>query len=338
MCAEALSQDEIDALLRGQSGATEGEESVLAPEESEAVSQYVDLFRTASKDVWSALLGMEASFDLEKVESLSSDKLPSSCPEDLALLSTEHTKDIQGPMLVVFAEPLAGALAGAMTGSSGEFGELEQSALGEGQGQVFGTVCTQLGQKLKATTQVQPATVEVCRNSDELLANRGKALGERVVAAYLQMKAGDHSGPVVLVFSNEVIDGLMKAALEPELSQTAPARAAAGPTPAGDVRPAVFDEFPSAEVKTQPSNLDLILDIGLDIRVELGRTDMRIKEVLELGPGAVIELDKLAGEPVDLLVNDKLFARGEVVVIDENFGVRVTDILNIKDRIEAMGE
>ncbi len=70
--------------------------------------------------------------------------------------------------------------------------------------------------------------------------------------------------------------------------------------------------------------------------MELGRTHRKIREVLELGPGSVVELDKLAGEPVDVLVNGKLFAKGEVVVIDENFGVRITDILTIEERIEAL--
>jgi len=80
-------------------------------------------------------------------------------------------------------------------------------------------------------------------------------------------------------------------------------------------------------------NLDLLLDIPLKVTVELGRTSKMIKDILELSQGSIIELDKLAGEPVDILVNNKLIAKGEVVVIDENFGVRVTDIISQRDRI-----
>lgn len=79
--------------------------------------------------------------------------------------------------------------------------------------------------------------------------------------------------------------------------------------------------------------LDLLMDVPLRVTVELGRTRMQIRDVLELGKGSVVELDKLAGEPVDLLVNGKLIARGEVVVIDENFGVRVTDIVSPAERL-----
>ncbi|OPZ64810.1 MAG: Flagellar motor switch protein FliN [Candidatus Aerophobetes bacterium ADurb.Bin490] len=75
------------------------------------------------------------------------------------------------------------------------------------------------------------------------------------------------------------------------------------------------------------------MDVPLSVTVELGRTNKLVREVLDLSPGSVIELDKLAGEPVDILVNGKYIAKGEVVVIDENFGIRITDIVRPADRI-----
>jgi len=81
------------------------------------------------------------------------------------------------------------------------------------------------------------------------------------------------------------------------------------------------------------SNIDLLLDVPLQITVELGRTRMLIKDVLELGIGSVVELNKLAGEAVEVFVNNKLIAKGEVVVIDENFAVRITSIINPQDRL-----
>ncbi len=84
------------------------------------------------------------------------------------------------------------------------------------------------------------------------------------------------------------------------------------------------------------NNLNLLMDIPLKVTVELGRTQRQIKDILELSQGSIIELDKLAGEPVDILVNNKLIAKGEVVVIDENFGVRVTDIISQWDRIQKL--
>ena len=109
---------------------------------------------------------------------------------------------------------------------------------------------------------------------------------------------------------------------------------AAGQQAAGtSVHPVQFQPF-DGDIDVQGgTNLDLLLDVNLKVSVELGRTDLTIKDVLALGPGSVVELDKLAGEPVDILVNDHLIAKGEVVVVDENFGVRVTDIVSPQKRI-----
>ncbi len=83
-------------------------------------------------------------------------------------------------------------------------------------------------------------------------------------------------------------------------------------------------------------NLQLILDIPLRVTVELGRTKMPVNELLNLGQGSVIELNKLAGEPMEVFVNDKLIARGEAVVVNEKFGVRLTDIISTKERVEQL--
>lgn len=86
------------------------------------------------------------------------------------------------------------------------------------------------------------------------------------------------------------------------------------------------------------SGLDLLLDIPLEVTVELGRVRMVVKDVIELGSGSIVEIDKAAGEPVDLMVNGRLVARGEVVVIEDNFGVRITEILSPADRLARLNE
>jgi flagellar motor switch protein FliN/FliY len=90
------------------------------------------------------------------------------------------------------------------------------------------------------------------------------------------------------------------------------------------------------ELKQSP-NLDFILDIPLEISVELGRTKIPISDLLQLGQGSVIELAKLTGEPLEILVNQKLVARGEVVVINDKFGVRLTDIISPAERVKQLG-
>ena len=91
-----------------------------------------------------------------------------------------------------------------------------------------------------------------------------------------------------------------------------------------------------AEPKGNDRNLQLILDIPLKLSVELGRTKMPVSELLNLTQGSVIELNKLAGEPMEVMVNDKLIARGEAVVVNEKFGVRLTDVISPAERVEQL--
>jgi flagellar motor switch protein FliN len=107
-----------------------------------------------------------------------------------------------------------------------------------------------------------------------------------------------------------------------------------GPAPIGDLGP---DTPPpsAAPVLALDPDLALVLDVPVDLVVEIGRTRMTIRETLAIGRGSIVTLDKLAGEPADLLVNGRLIARGEVVAIDEEFGFRVTDVVSPERRLEA---
>ena len=102
------------------------------------------------------------------------------------------------------------------------------------------------------------------------------------------------------------------------------------------VKKVSFRQIVPSDEAVDKVNIDRLVDVSLNLSVELGRKNMRIKEILGLGPGKIIELDKLAGEPVDLLVNGKLLAKGEVVVVDENFGVRITELIDPLDRVKML--
>jgi flagellar motor switch protein FliN len=103
--------------------------------------------------------------------------------------------------------------------------------------------------------------------------------------------------------------------------------------------PVEFQQLsPQAGGEETRNNIDLLLDVKMPVAIELGRTEMAISEILGLGPGSVVELNKLAGEPVDLLVNNKIIARGEVVVVDENFGVRITLLMSPQERLKSLAQ
>jgi flagellar motor switch protein FliN/FliY len=173
----------------------------------------------------------------------------------------------------------------------------------------------------------------------------------------------ENEASVVNAVADQAEEAVEEAGAEEAGSEGSPeAESRAGEEPEGlESRPELEEEFPDlSHVKVEetmasraefqqlspPSprtgvtgtNIDMLLDVKMPVAIELGRTEMPISEILTLGPGSVVELDKLAGEPVDLLVNDKIVARGEVVVVDENFGVRITMLMSPEERLKSLAK
>ena len=99
-----------------------------------------------------------------------------------------------------------------------------------------------------------------------------------------------------------------------------------------------FGELNTIEKEVSDHKIDMLLEVELDVTIELGRKRMTIQEVLQLGKGSIIELSKLAGEPVDIFVNQKKLAQGEVVVVDENFAIRITNLIEKSERLKSLGK
>jgi flagellar motor switch protein FliN/FliY len=143
-----------------------------------------------------------------------------------------------------------------------------------------------------------------------------------------------HSGQATQASGLEKEDDWASALAE----QTAATQVAAPSAPAADAPPAgqqVFQPLDSGAV-SGGSDIDMIMDIPVQLSVELGRTRLTIKNILQLGQGSVVELEGLAGEPMDIFVNGYLIAQGEVVVVDEKYGIRVTDIITPADRLNRL--
>jgi flagellar motor switch protein FliN len=140
----------------------------------------------------------------------------------------------------------------------------------------------------------------------------------------------EKAGPMVGSDSNEMTDSIgLNVSEMDDLSKvtTFPDEAGGG----GDGFAAM-----SSATGASSQNIDMLLDVDLDVSIELGSSMLSIKRILELAPGSIVELDRMAGEPVDLLVNNKVVAKGEVVVIDENFGIRIVSLVSPQERIRSL--
>lgn len=152
--------------------------------------------------------------------------------------------------------------------------------------------------------------------------------------ATVDVSVGDATSQVICLASPAVVNDLVEGAG----AEAARERSRQSPEQVR-VRPGTFGQLEEqAYAVTSSRSLDLLMDIELPVSVELGRVNMSIRSILGLGPGAVVELDKFSGEPVDLFVNNKKFAEGEVVVVDQNFGVRITALVGASERLNAARE
>jgi len=158
---------------------------------------------------------------------------------------------------------------------------------------------------------------------------------EALLAAETSAEAVDDAAPSDGPLSQADIEALLTA----EQAPAAFAQAAVPAEPEPVVEAIALDELFAVEAPIdERAQIELLLDVPLAITVELGQATVTIRELLELGQGSILPLDRRAGEPVDVLVNGQRLARGEVVVIDEDFGIRVTDVVSRTDRLRSMGE
>ena len=344
MCAEALSQDEIDALLRGETPPPPPPS--ITPEEEDTIRDFTQILSRSGHDVLSTLLGEDTTLESGDFSETDASSIDTDIDTQNVVVAELNYKGMaQGKSLIIMPVDSALKLATQMTGGGAdtEFGDLEESAFSEAIQSLYSSVNTQLAAKLGGEIMLDPPDI-ITRPGD--MRDIMPESSERLILLTHHIQSGAVSGPIYQIIPKNLLHSIASASPRKEAYHDEIPKFGAATAPPVLDHPAQFMPTgygipaqtlaPPPGVNVDISNLELILDIQLEVKVELGRTQRKIREVLELGPGSVVELDRLAGEPVDVLVNDKLFAKGEVVVIDENFGVRITDILSIEERIEAL--
>lgn len=288
----------------------------------------------------SGLLGKSVSLSPAGVSAISAGDLGDKFFGGVAQVPVTVSGVANGPALLVFNESAAALMADLLIGGDGSnppeaLNDLHLSAVGEVGSQLAAALLEGLGQGLGKSLNGTAGDLSPVQASDLAAASAG--LGASLVACDFSLDVeGAMPSPFVLVLGENVAAALAgsgaAAGAAPQQS-TASNSGFGGSMNAPVVQAAQLSQLTGSLPAGAGNNLELLMDVPLQVTVELGRTMKMVKEVLALGPGSVLELDKLAGEPVDILVNEKPIAKGEVVVIDENFGIRVTEILAPRDRV-----
>jgi flagellar motor switch protein FliN/FliY len=370
----ALSQDEIDALLAGvdSSGLGSPTPAPAAPaagaggseDERRALQGFLSSAIDAESSNLSMMTGATVSLKGPQVSFTNRESLLAQFPDMVTVVKADFNSGFPGEHLFVIPEETAKSIASLMNKEENiELDEMSMSVIGEVVSQLVGTQITALTDKT-GNKSIAAAAPEANNVPKAVAALPG---GEFASALY-QLDLGDGKpnqiwevyGPGVSSDIARALNGGSAAAAPPNMGMDMggmsmpgmPAMGggmsmpgmgggmAMGGMPMGaaaNVQAVQFPNLMPRPTAQEQGNIGLIMDVFMEMTVELGRTRKLIKDILGMGEGTIIELDKLAGEAVDILVNHKLIAKGEVVVIDENFGVRVTEIVSPMERMSDMG-
>jgi flagellar motor switch protein FliN/FliY len=354
----SLSQDEIDALLQGADEASfDNSDPVVAgadflsPLDRDLLADILNFSFGMAGQTLETLLSKSVKFSNATVDSKQAGDVSNEIGTGGAVvLMSNLSGPVNGRACLVLSLENASKIVTLLLGglSTGALDSQQLQTLKNTFAPVMGNITVQMGVKLGTLINGSPLEASMAKNPKDLILPDGKNLVKTtlnlnidsvgVFKAYYVISQA--TAEEILNFSkkgpqrSEAANGGMNVNI-PQMGggfgmqQNQPSLSQVG------IKGVSFPSLASATQSSGGSNLNLLMDVQMSVTVELGRTKMYIKDILGLGEGSIIELDKLAGEPVDLLVNGKLIAKGEVVVIDENFGVRVTDIVSPTDRLKS---
>ncbi len=407
--SEMLSQEEIDALLRGDSGGDSQDEASaemnsqegLSGEEIDALGEIGNISMGTSATTLFTLLNNKVNITTPKVSVTTWDELAQNYSKPYVAVHVQYTHGLEGTNLLVLNESDVRIITDLMMGGEGEdsgeeIGDLQLSAIGEAMNQMIGSSATSLATMFNKKIDISPPRAFIISFTDDSKTTiSGLDPTSKIVKISFRMEVGDVIDSEIMQilpieFAKDLVENLFNsmggrsstaAAQQPTQTQppqpqpqpqvtaeprpntqpqqpqqpqyqTPPQQPQPSYNPQYDVRmpearlqheeprmvnvqPIQYQNFEAGDAwAPEKESMELIMDVPLEITVELGRTKKYIKDILEFSPGTILELDKLAGEPVDIMVNGKYIAKGEVVVIDESFGVRITDIVSTAKRVK----
>ena len=353
MSDDSLSQEEIDALMVASDAGAAAEPSTETPlddpsqlsaHERDTLGEVGNICMSSAATALSALLGQPVQITTPQVDLVDGAEVRGR-DGSAVVVAIEYTEGLDGRNVFVIGTRDASVVADLMMGGEGtpadEVGEAQLSAIAEAMNQMAGGAATAMAEMVGRRVDISSPSVDLLDLNDPAVGLELGIAGAMVRTAF-QLRVGDLLDTTLmqlmpLAFARALVDSLTTAEAAGGTASGAEdddRHLRAVPVPVA--QPVAFPSLDEMPASPGGSDISLLLDVPLQVTVELGRTQLRIRNVLELVPGSIVELDKLAGEPVDVLVNGKQIARGEVVVIDEEFGVRITDVASQAKRLRGL--
>ena len=339
----------------------------LSSEEKDAIGEISTISMGTAATTLSTLLNQKVLITTPNVSIANWEDISQSYDRPCVFIQISYIEGLDGNNILILREKDVKIITDLMMGGNGEdvdgteLSELHLSAICEAMNQMMGSAATSISSVLEKKVDISPPTASLI-DMDGSIDEEG--FGDFLKGEFVKVSFRLEIGTLIdselmqlypIDFAKELYNKFMSSS---ELDQPAPAAPTPAPAPAPapaaptpgpapamsappqgyaqpmqpaqpvNVAPAQFQAFDNTiNPLMQQENIGLIMDVPLEVTVELGRTNKTIKEILDFSPGTIIELNKLAGEAIDLLVNGKYVAKGEVVVIEDNFGIRITEII-----------
>ncbi len=365
--SDMLSQEEINALLAGASDDTASSEEdvgkepsspLLTDEEKDALGEIGNISMGTAATTLFTLLNQKVTITTPKVEETTVEEVFADFDDPCVTIDVRYTVGIEGTNLMILDAKDVKVITDLMLGGDGtniegELTEMHLSAISEAMNQMIGSSSTSLSEMLGKMIDISPP-IAVSKPVDEMLEEFDDypreepsviikfdmKVGELVDSEIMQMMplsmaksliesmmGGEDEEDEIIVDEPEPIPE-PQVSPEPSPAPQAQPMAQAKPQQPVNAQAVQFQSFDAGVDLTHiASDIALIKEVPLEISVELGRTVKKISDILDFASGSIVELDKIVGEPLDILANGKIIAKGEVVVIEENYGVRITEIV-----------
>ncbi len=359
-----LSQEEIDSLLQKNERIKEEVQENLSDSEKDIMGEVGNISMSTSATTLSTLLNRQVDITTPRVELTTFNEIINSSQVPYVILQVQFDEGLHGTNVLMMSIRDASIISNLMMGGDGsnfnvdELSEMELSAVSEAMNQMIGSASTAVSTMLGKRIDIDPPSVQVANQANQI-SIKGIPGESKVVCIVFKMTIeGLIDSEIMQLYALETAQQISQTMLgslssskgpvpqddfevldDEELdqpNQEQPERAKKQPEKKVEIQKPEFMPLHETKQNRQSRNIDLILDVPLELSVILGRAQKSIKEVLALEPGSIVELNKYAEEPLDIYVNGKLIAQGEVVVLDEKFGIRINSIVSAKERVETL--